>query len=879
MVKRKLIFLIGFILILSLIITGFSLKWSTDVTSTLPGESTADDTTDDNTDTAAEEPANEEPTKEEPTKEEPTNDDSTTTDDDTDTTSEEPTNEEPTTEEPTTNDDTTTDDDADTTEEPTTEDPTTEDPTTDDNTTDDDTDNTPDTTTDPDDTTDDTSSNYLNLTIAEAIENNEDTHEDEEDYVWDSSDVITVTLNTDSISVDDENAAIIDGTTVTLTSAGTYDISGVLADGQIIVDTDDQEVVRLILRGVNISSSTNAPVYVENADKTVIILADNTENYLADGNNNEEGATILSKDDLTICGNGALTIYGSANDAIQCNDGLIIKNGNITVTSVDDAIRGKNYLVIKGGTITVNSVGDGLKSDNAANEGRGYISIEDCTITVTSAEGDAITAQTDLLITGGTFTLTSGGGSTTAPDDAVSTKGLKAVVCIVIDGGDFFISSSDDAIHSDHLLVMNNCTFDVSSRDEGVSAFSSIEINDGTIAITKSSDGMKSGTISINNTEIQVTSSDDGISSNDILVIKNGNITLNSIGDGLKADNDENETKGSILIDGVTITVTSTHGDAITAQTDLLITNGTFLLTSGGGASVVPNDSVSTKGLKAGTTLAIENGDFTISSSDDAIHSNDMIVINNGTYSIATGDDGIHADTSIEINDGTFDISKSYEGIESTIITINSGHFQITSSDDGINVAEGDGGLVFGPPGEFYIHINGGFIYINSGSDGLDSDGYITMSGGTVIIDGPVPNSPPNGAIDYGNGAFNMTGGLLVAVGSADMQVQGPSPTSTQYSVIVTLNTTKQANTLVNIQNAAGETVLTFRPAKAYKAIVFSSPYLAPGSYDLYLGGSSTGTLSYGIYEDGTYMPGTKYTTFTISQIITTIGSGGFFWW
>jgi hypothetical protein len=83
----------------------------------------------------------------------------------------------------------------------------------------------------------------------------------------------------------------------------------------------------------------------------------------------------------------------------------------------------------------------------------------------------------------------------------------------------------------------------------------------------------------------------------------------------------------------------------------------------------------------------------------------------------------------------------------------------------------------------------------------------------------------------------------------------------------------------VNIQNAAGETVLTFRPAKAYKAIVFSSPYLAPGSYDLYLGGSSTGTLSYGIYEDGTYMPGTKYTTFTISQIITTIGSGGFFWW
>lgn len=605
------------------------------------------------------------------TPEESTPEDSTTGDN-SDPAPEEPTTEEPTTEEPTI-------------EEPTTEEPTTEEP-----------------------PTNDPSS----ITIAEALGNNEDDHEDEEDYIWDSSDVITITLNIDSISVDDENGTTIDETTVTITSAGTYSIKGILEDGQIVVDTNGAEVVRLILNGVNISSTTNAPIYVEGAAKTVIVLADNTENYLTDNGGNEDNGALLSRDDLTIYGNGSLTVSGNANDAIRSNDGLIIKSGDITVTSVDDGIRGKNYLVIKGGNITVNSVGDGLKSDNAEKENRGYISIEDGTIDITSTQGDAITAQTDLLVTGGTFTLTSGGGSAVIPDD-VSTKGLKAGVCIVIDDGDFTISSSDDAIHSD-----------------------------------------------------------------------------------------------------------------------------------------------------------------------------DMILINNGTYHIASGDDGIHADTSLEINGGIFVISQSFEGLESTIVTINNGHFQIYASDDGINVAGGDGGDGgwwgggggFGPPGEFYIYINGGFIYIESDCDGLDSDGYIEMSGGVLIINGPVPGSFPNGAIDYGSGSFKLTGGTLVGVGSSDM-VQGPSTSSTQYSVIATFRSPQSANTLVNIQTASGETVLTFSPTKAYQSIIFSSAELATGSYDLYLGGTSTGTSSYGIYEDGTYSPGTLYISFDISTIVTTIGGRTFPGW
>jgi hypothetical protein len=80
----------------------------------------------------------------------------------------------------------------------------------------------------------------------------------------------------------------------------------------------------------------------------------------------------------------------------------------------------------------------------------------------------------------------------------------------------------------------------------------------------------------------------------------------------------------------------------------------------------------------------------------------------------------------------------------------------------------------------------------------------------------------------------------------------------------------------VHIQNSSGEGVLTFAPAKQIQSIVFSSPDLANGeTYLVYVGGSSSGTQSDGLYQGGTYTQGDPYTSFTISSVVTTIGSGG----
>lgn len=535
---------------------------------------------------------------------------------------------------------------------------------------------------------------------------NEVDHEADEDYVWNNSDVIDVGLNGNSITVSLASVATVDGSKVTITSAGTYRLSGSLTDGQVIVNTEDKETVRLILNNVTVHCSTSAPIYVMKAKKTIIVLQENTQNYVTDENsytvdsNGEPNGAIFSTSDLTIYGEGSLNVDANYNDGIASKDGLIIKSGDITVSSVDDAIRGKDYIVVKNGLINLNAGGDGLKSDNDKNIIRGYVSVESGVLQI-SAGGDGIDARTDVIINDGQISITSGGGSSNNIVAGNSAKGIKGIVSLIVD----------------------------------------------------------SGTITAN-------------------------------------------------------------------------------------------------------------------SADDAIHSNGTITINGGAFTLSTGDDGIHADDSLTINNGNFTITKSYEGLESAIITINNGNIHLASSDDGINIAGGRdaSGTVPGPgrdtfnSGDYHLYINGGYIYVEADGDGIDSNGDVTMTGGTVIINGPTSNW--NGALDHVS--FKMTGGFLVAVGSSGM-AEAPSTSSTQYSVLLKFMSTRQAGTIIHIQTSTGTEILTFKPTKAYKSIAFSSPALKKGTYDVYFGGSSIGTVVDGLYTGGTYTPGTKYKNFTISSIVTTV--------
>lgn len=365
-----------------------------------------------------------------------------------------------------------------------------------------------------------------------------------------------------------------------------------------------------------------------------------------------------------------------------------------------------------------------------------------------------------------------------------------------------------------------------------------------------SKDGLK-----IRGTTINLTANDDGIRGKDYIGIKDASITINAKSDGMKSTNDTDIEKGYILIENSNINIEAGE-DGIQAETNLKIIDGEFSIKTGNGSEnssakedwgswnirgkqfeqmnnsiTTDENETSAKGIKGNTGILIENGTFNIDSSDDSIHSNGSIVINNGTFEIASGDDGIHADESITINDGDINISKSYEGIESSKIYINGGNISLVSSDDGINVAGGnDSSSINGRPGQNsfssntnqILTINDGCILIDASGDGIDVNGSGYINGGTVVVNGPTNSG--NGALDY-DGAFEISGGTLIAVGASGM-MQTPSNGSSIYSISYVYSSTQQANTKVSIKNSSDEEIVSFTPSKNYESIIISTEKL-----------------------------------------------------
>lgn len=434
-----------------------------------------------------------------------------------------------------------------------------------------------------------------------AAENFEDdkNHDDVDDYIWDESDEVAITLIDNSITISG-NGATSNGNIITVTAAGTYNISGSLSNGQVIVDTEDDDIVRLILNGVQINCSTGAPIYIPNADKAMIVLSENSDNYLSDGTSysssgldeDEPNAVIFSMVDLTIYGNGNLSIDGNYNDGIVSKDGLIISSGNINISSVDDGIRGKDYLIFYGGDIDIEAGGIGLKSDNSDDETKGYITVEDGVFNINSV-GDAIKAEKDIEILYGTFDITSSG------------KGLNGVTSTSITTGSLTINATDDALHSNGILTINDGTFNLSSNGDGIHADYDLVINGGEINITNSYEGIESasGNITINGGEIHIVSIDDGLNlaagsidghggSTDeyYLYINDGYIVVNAGGDGVDANASIVMTSGDLIISGSSATSNSALDyDGIFAM------NGGFLVASGSYSKMTEAPSSSSK--------------------------------------------------------------------------------------------------------------------------------------------------------------------------------------------------------------------------------------------------------------------------------------------
>ncbi len=283
-----------------------------------------------------------------------------------------------------------------------------------------------------------------------------------------------IKFDSDTITINGDGASY-EGNIVTISTGGTFQISGTLMDGRVVVDTEDEETVSMILSDVAITSSDNSPIYILNADKTVITLAEGTENYLTDSTSytfeddesSEPNAALFSNDDLTINGNGSLTINANFNHGIVSNDDLMIVNGNITVNAVGDGIKGKDSVSVSDGDLTINAGNDGIQSYNTEDLDKGNVLIEGGDITITAGL-DGIQAENTVQIHGGIIKITAGNGSATEAD--VSLKGIKGRQVVLITGGRLFVDAVGDALHTNGILVINDGTVELSTGDDGIHA-------------------------------------------------------------------------------------------------------------------------------------------------------------------------------------------------------------------------------------------------------------------------------------------------------------------------------------------------------------------------------------------------------------------------
>ncbi|PZL76229.1 hypothetical protein CI088_03360 [Enterococcus plantarum] len=465
---------------------------------------------------------------------------------------------------------------------------------------------------------------------------------------------------------------------------------------------------------------------------------------------------------------------------------------------------------------------------------------------------------------------------------AIYVEQAKKVITTLVEGSKNSLSDGSDYTFASADETEPDATF--FSKDD-------LTINgSGTLDVTGNySNGIRSkDDLVITNGVLNITAKNNAIKGKDSVSIANGTFSLKTTeGDGIQANNSTDTDKGWVALDGGTYTIQSGN-DGIQAETNLSIAKSDLKIQTASGYNDQSIDTTASyKGLKAAGNIMIDDGTFDINTADDAIHSNATVTINNGTFSLTSGDDGIHADTDLLINNGKITVSQSYEGLEGATVTINDGDISVKASDDGINAAGGSSGEdgqegqfgadSFGEPGSGgdstkFIEINGGATYVNSDGDGIDSNGDVRMTAGTLIVNGPTDSG--NGALDY-DGTFTIDGGIFAASGSSGMAMSA-SDTSSQAALSLFFDDTQKAGSLVNLKNEAGETVISFAPEKDFSHIAISSPDLKVGeTVTLSTGGKDSGTAKNGLYSGGDYTNGTELANISLNGVLTSVDQSG----
>lgn len=466
------------------------------------------------------------------------------------------------------------------------------------------------------------------------------------DPVTDES--ITAQEATGDFSLTSEDGSFtVDGNIYTISSAGTYVLSGLL-EGQILVEAGEDDEVILELSGVTITYGEDSPIKILSAGSVDISAKKETENVINDTRSAQETddddqgkGAIYAKCDLKIKGTGTLVINASYNNGIHTTKDLTIQKLTLKVTAYNNALKGNDSVTVKSGVVVaISTNGDGVKTENTDVNKNGV------------TRGD-----------------------------------------ITLQGGEITVYAAGDGFQAAHNFIME-------TGEEGEEA--SVTIYTGSYSGYTASDAEET--------------SYKGVKVKNELTINAGSITIQSYDDGLHAD------YGTAFDDGTT------------GQGTINITGGTITI-----------NVFAPEGKTMGGQMGPRGG---------------------GMQQTVSGADAIHADYTLNISGGTIYIDSSYEGLEANVINVSGGETVVKANDDGVNATKGVETAA--------INVSGGFLDVTvsaSGDvDGIDSNGSYTQTGGIVITRGP--NMDMSAAIDA-DGWVTVSGGTLIILGYGHVSAGG----------------------------------------------------------------------------------------------------------
>ena len=474
----------------------------------------------------------------------------------------------------------------------------------------------------------------------------------------------TATSNSDDVSID--------GTTVTIKNEGTYIVSGDLENGKIIVDSEKTDKLQIVLNGANISCEGSAPIYVKQADKVFLTLANETTNTLTSTGEYETSednvdATIFSKDDLTLNGTGTLTVKSESGHGIVSKDDLVVTSGTYSINAASHGLSANDSIRIADGKFNITSGKDGLHSENTDDTKLGYIYVADGEFNITAGY-DALDASSAIQADGGKFDVTTGGGSA----KAASKRGGAA-------GGEKPSGERPEMPSGGGEKPTGEPPTDMQNGE-------------------KPTENPPSGS-----ENEEPPAKPDGESSQQISTSESGNTTN---------ENTSNKSENTNTTENTSTEESTNSMKGLKSETNLVLNGGTYNIDS-------CDDSIHSNKI-----VTITNGTYSIKSGDDAVHAEETTKITNGNINVTKSYEGIEG-LDIELKGGKITVVADDDGINAAGGNDDSGTVEPFENKGGMNEATNGS-----------ITISGGNIDINSSGDSIDANGNLTVTGGTTYVSG-----------------------------------------------------------------------------------------------------------------------------------------------